>query len=255
MAQKKILVIDGMPSAAAMVKARLEASGYKVVTASDGQQGLTLAHAEKPDLILLDIVMPAGEGDSVFTRLKTSPKTRSVPVIFLTAKDGPEDVARAYKLGVQSYLKKPYKPERLLETVKKTLEPPEYPPQSRGSRKGILIIGKEPGMVETVKLREVGYEVTAVSSIKEGAGEAASQRPDVILVDGMLIKADHYDGFYQFKLEFALNRIPVILLATQGEAEEFQSRLDGFARYCLKPLHTFDLLGLIRMALQKNERL
>ena len=57
-----------------------------------------------------------------------SPKTRSVPVIFLTAKDRPEDVARAYKLGVQYYVKKPYKPEVLLETVKKALEP-SLPPQ------------------------------------------------------------------------------------------------------------------------------
>ena len=122
MVKKKILVIDDMPNIVTMVKARLEASGYEVITALDGQQGLTYANAEKPDLIILDIVMPAGGGYSVYTRLRMSPKTRSVPVIFFTAKDKPEDVDRAYKLGAEYFVKKPYKPEMLLGTVKKVLE-------------------------------------------------------------------------------------------------------------------------------------
>ena len=135
MAKKRILLIDDMPNAAVMLKARLEASGYEVMAAFDGRQGLTYASAKKPDLILLDIVMPTGGGYSVYTRLKRSPKTRSVPVIFLTAKDRPEDVSRAYKLGAQYYLKKPYKPEMLLDTVKKALEPAGRPLQPRGSTK------------------------------------------------------------------------------------------------------------------------
>ena len=67
MAQKKILVIDDMPHAATMIKARLEASGYQVIIASGGPEGLTSALAEKPDLVLLDIVMPAG-GATPFLR-------------------------------------------------------------------------------------------------------------------------------------------------------------------------------------------
>lgn len=252
MAPEKILVIDDMPSAAAMVKARLEASGYDVIVAQGGQQGLAAAQAEKPDLILLDIVMPAGGGYSVFTRLRMSPKTRSVPIIFLTAKDGPEDVARAYKLGARYYLKKPYKPERLLETVRRVLAPPDSPPEPGGLRKRILAIIREPERAELTALGEMGYEVTAVSSIREGSEEAAKVRPDVILVDGMLVKADQYDGFYQFKLEFALSDIPVIVLATPEEAEEFQRRIEDFGSCCLKPLNTVELLGHIRRALHKG---
>jgi DNA-binding response OmpR family regulator len=252
MAKKKILVIDDMPNVVTMVKARLEASGYEVITAYDGQQGLTYAYAEKPDLIILDIVMPAGGGYSVYARLKMSPKTRSVPVIFLTAKDRPEDMARAYKLGAQYYVKKPYKPEMLLETVKKVLEPSAHPVQPKGLRKRILIIWREPEFEDFLKLDEMGYEVSIVSSIKEGSDEAKKEKPDVILLDGLLVKANDYDGFYQLKLEFASTKIPMIISVAKGEQEEFQKKLGDFSSYCLKPFNTIDLLGHIRMALQKK---
>jgi DNA-binding response OmpR family regulator len=249
---KKILVIDDMPNVVTMVKARLEASGYEVIAALDGQQGLTYAYSEKPDLIILDIDMPAGGGYSVYTRLKMSPKTQSVPVIFLTAKDRPEDMARAYKLGAQYYVKKPYKPEMLLETVKKVLESSEPSKQPRGLQKRVLVIGREPEIAEFVKLVDMGYEVTIVSSIREGSDEAKKEKPDVVFLDGLLVKANNYEGFYQFKLEFALTKTPMIISVTQGELEEFQKRLEGFNSYCLKPFNYVDLLGHIRVALQKN---
>jgi two-component system alkaline phosphatase synthesis response regulator PhoP len=252
MAKKKILVIDDMPNVVTMVKARLEASGYEVIAALDGQQGLTYAYSEKPDLIILDIVMPAGGGYSVYTRLKMSPKTRSIPVIFLTAKDRPEDVARAYNLGAQYFVKKPYKPEMLLGTVKKVLESSEHSEQPRGSQKRILIIGKEAEIAEFVKLVEMGYEVSIVSSIKEGSEEVKKEKPDIIFLDGSLVKANNYDGFYQLKLEFTSSETPMIISVTKGDLEEFQKKLGGFSSYCLKPFSYIDLLGHIRVALQKN---
>ena len=252
MAKKKILVIDDMPNVVTMVKARLEASGYEVIAALDGQQGLNYAYSEKPDLIILDIVMPAGGGYSVYTRLKLSPKTRSVPVIFLTAKDRPEDVARAYNLGAQYFVKKPYKPEMLLGTVKKVLESSEQSQQPRGLQKRILVIGKEAEIAEFVKLVEMGYEVSIVSSIKEGSEEVKKEKPDIIFLDGSLVKADNYDGFYQLKLEFTSSETPMIISVTKGDLEEFQKKLGGFSSYCLKPFTYIDLLGHIRVALQKN---
>lgn len=252
MAQKKILVIDDEPNIVRIVQARLEASGYEVMAAFDGNQGLTHAYKEKPDLIILDIMMPAGGGYSVYKKLKMSSKTWSIPVIFLTAKDRPEDVAKAYSLGAQYYLKKPYKPEVLLETVKKALEPSAQPQEPRGLRKQILVIQKVPQIAEFVKLCVMGYEITMVSSIKEGSDEAKRERPDLILLDGTLVKANNYDGFYQLKLEFALSNIPIIISTTKEELEEFQKKLEGFNSFCLKPFNYTDLLGRIRVALQKN---
>jgi DNA-binding response OmpR family regulator len=252
MAKKRILVIDDMPNVVTMLKTRLETWGYEVITASDRRQGLTFANAEKPDLIILDIVMPSGGGYSVFSRLRMSPKTRSIPVIFLTAKDRPEDVARAYKLGAQYFVKKPYEPETLLETVRKVLEPSAPPPQPRKLKKRIMIVSEDAGCVEFEKIAETGYEVSIVPSIKEGAHQAKKAKPDVLLVDGALIQTNHFDGFYQLKLEFALDEIPVIISVMKNELAEFQKALGGFSRYCFKPINYIDLLGDIRMALQNG---
>ena len=252
MAKKKILVIDDEPNVVKMVQTRLEASGYEIIAAFDGRQGLTYAYKERPDLIILDVMMPAGGGYSVYKRLKMSSKTWSIPVIFLTAKDRPEDVAKAYKLGAQYYLKKPYDPKVLLETVKEALEPSVQPEEPGGLRKRILVIEKNPDIAHFVKLGEIGYEITIVSSIKEGSDEAKKERPDLILLDGMLVKANNYDGFYQLKLEFALSKIPIIISTTKVELEEFQKKLEGFNSYCLRPFDYTDLLGRIRVVLQKN---
>jgi DNA-binding response OmpR family regulator len=161
-------------------------------------------------------------------------------------------VARAYKLGAEYFVKKPYKPEMLLGTVKKVLESSEHAPQSRGLQKRILVIGKEPEMAEFVKLVEMGYEVTIVSSIREGSDEVKKEKPDVIFLDGTLVKANNYDGFYQLKLEFASSKTPMMISVTKEELEEFQKKIEGFSGYCLKPLNYIDLLGHIRVALQKN---
>lgn len=252
MAKKKILVIDDEQNTVRIVQARLEASGYEVIAAFDGRQGLIHAFKESPDLIILDVMMPAGGGYSVYKKLKISSKTRSIPVIFLTAKDRPEDVAKAYTLGAQYYLKKPYKPEVFLETVKKALEPSVQSQEPRGLRKRILVIEEEPEIAVFVKLGEMGYEITIVSSIKEASDVVKQERPDLILLDGVLAKANNYDGFYQLKLEFASSKIPIIISTIRVELEEFQKKLEGFNSYCLKPFNYTDLLGRIRVALQKN---
>jgi DNA-binding response OmpR family regulator len=251
-AKKKILVIDGMPRALAMIKARLEASGYEILVAPDGERGLALAAAEKPDLVILDVVMSAPEGYSPYSGLKMSPATRSVPVIFLTATDRPEDVSRAYLLGAQYCVKKPYRPEVLLDTVEKALNPPVFRFHSGGLPRRVLVMGMESEAADFMKLGEMGYRVTSSPTLREGSKEAQKERPDVILLDGMLVKSNDYDGFYQLQLEFASSHIPMILFAAKEELEEFRKRLEGFDRYCLKPFKETDLLGSIRMALQKD---
>jgi len=125
MTKKRILVVDDERDFVEMLKLRLEASGYEVIPAFDGIQGVSFASRKKPDLILLDVMMPAGSGYLVCERLKMSSSTRSIPIIFLTAKSQPEDEAKAYSVGAKYFLTKPYEPELLLETVEEALESSE----------------------------------------------------------------------------------------------------------------------------------
>ena len=122
MTKKRILVVDDERDFVEMIKFRLEANGYEVIAAFDGIQGVAFAKRKKPDLILLDVMMPAGGGYLTCERLHMHPLTRSIPIIFLTAKSQLDDVAKAYSVGGKYYLTKPYEPELLLETVKKALE-------------------------------------------------------------------------------------------------------------------------------------
>ena len=118
--KKKILVVDDELDVVKVLKIRLKANGYNVVLAYDSVQGYTLANKEKPDLIILDIMIPGGGGFVVAERLKRDAATHDIPIIFLTGISGGED--RAYKAGASGYVMKPYQPEKLLETIHDALE-------------------------------------------------------------------------------------------------------------------------------------
>jgi len=120
--KKKILIVDDERDIVKALTIRLQGAGYEVVTAFDGAQAIFVAHKERPDLIILDIRMPAGDGFGVAEKLKHSASTFSIPVIFLTG--GPErnSEEKAMTLGARFYIKKPYDPEELLDAIKRALE-------------------------------------------------------------------------------------------------------------------------------------
>ena len=120
MGKRKVLVVDDEQDVAQALKVRLKANGFNVVLASDSVQAFTMANKEKPDLIILDIMLPGGGGFVVAERLKQSQATHRIPVIFLTGVPGGEE--KAYQLGASGYVMKPYHPDELLETIHRALE-------------------------------------------------------------------------------------------------------------------------------------
>lgn len=120
MVKKKILVVDDEEDVAKALKVRLKANGYHVVLAFDSVEAFTMANKERPDLIILDIMIPGGGGFVVAERLKQSTATHHIPIIILTGISGGEE--RAYKVGASGYVMKPYHPEKLLETINNALD-------------------------------------------------------------------------------------------------------------------------------------
>jgi len=120
--KKKILIVDDERDIVKGLMIRLQGGGYDVTTAFDGAQGVFMAHKEKPDLIILDIRMPAGDGFSVAQRLKRSIHTFTIPVIFLTGSPDKNAEEKAMALGARFFIKKPYDPEELLDAIKRALE-------------------------------------------------------------------------------------------------------------------------------------
>ena len=115
---KKILVVDDELHLAEMMTSRLRANRYEVISALTGEEGLRKAMHEKPDLILLDVLMPDFDGYHVLCRLKEEPETRDIPVIMLTVKHWSEDIKRAIEKGAVDYIVKPFDPRSLLEKIK-----------------------------------------------------------------------------------------------------------------------------------------
>jgi len=121
---KSILVIDDEPSIGRVVQFKLQQEGFKVSVATDGLEGLAKVNEEKPDLILLDLMMPGMDGFEVCRRLRASPETVATPVIILTARGQEMDRIRGVELGVLDFFTKPFSPQKLLERVKEVFKSP-----------------------------------------------------------------------------------------------------------------------------------
>jgi DNA-binding response OmpR family regulator len=114
---KTVLVVDDEQDILDLVRFRLEHDGYRVITASDGEAGLSLARAERPDLCVLDVMMPKLSGLEVLAHLRDDPSTASMRVILLTARGQDADVDRGFELGAHDYVTKPFSPKELRRRV------------------------------------------------------------------------------------------------------------------------------------------
>ena len=117
---KKILVVDDEPQLLRMLKTRLAANGYDVVTAEDGTSGLERWQTEKPDLILLDIMMPQMDGYTFIQESKGRSDLNPVPIIIITAREGMEDLFQME--GINDYIVKPFNDADLLKKIRKHLK-------------------------------------------------------------------------------------------------------------------------------------
>lgn len=111
--KKWVLVVDDEPKILKFIEIKLRASGYEVILATDGQEALKLVKRAKPDIVVLDLLMPIMDGFEVLEKLRAFTK---LPVIVLTAKGGTFD--RAISLGASDYMAKPFNPDELIRRIK-----------------------------------------------------------------------------------------------------------------------------------------
>lgn len=119
---KKILVVDDEKNILQMISQSLTKARYNVTVSEDGKDALEKVNNDKPDLIILDIMMPYLDGFEVLQALKRKPETRNIPVIFLTAKNNDMDIFKGWQAGVNCYLIKPFNPTELIKYVKQNLK-------------------------------------------------------------------------------------------------------------------------------------
>jgi len=115
---KKILVVDDEPHIVKLVEMRLKASGYDVISSHDGRQCLDMVRSEKPDLIILDLMLPSLNGYEVCHALRSDPVHKNIPIVMLSAKGKFNDMKTGLEKGVDAYVAKPFKTETLLGILK-----------------------------------------------------------------------------------------------------------------------------------------
>jgi len=137
MAFQTILVVDDEPHIVEIVRDYLKQAGYRVVTANDGQMALTLARHERPDLIVLDLLLPEIDGLDVCRRLRQDPGLADVPIIMLTARVEETDRLIGLELGADDYVTKPFSPREVVARVRAVLRRA----RSHGPPPGIVHVG------------------------------------------------------------------------------------------------------------------
>ena len=120
-ASKRVLICDDDPVILRLLQVNLELEGYDVLLAHDGEHAIEVATGEKPDLVILDIMMPRLDGYQTCERLMASEQTKGIPVVFLSAKAQQADIERGKEFGVADYLTKPFDPNDLIDIVQRLI--------------------------------------------------------------------------------------------------------------------------------------
>ncbi len=120
--KKTIVAVDDEEPLLKILTTFLEGKGYRVLTATDGKKGLSLIKEEKPDLVILDVVMPRMDGFRVLDKLKKDDKTMTIPVIMLTTRSSGEDIDRGISHLAEEYVPKPFDLEELNRSIEQTLQ-------------------------------------------------------------------------------------------------------------------------------------
>ena len=209
-----VLAIDDDPNVIELLRENLGESGYHVVGATGGDDGLRKARKMKPLAITLDIMMPQKDGWEVLYELKADPVTRDIPIIILSIVD---QKARGFHLGAFEYLSKPFDFEAILATLKRI--------SKTGNR--ILVVDDDPTVVGLVRqlLEGQPFEIDAAADGREALTAIAAQKPDIILLDLLMSGMDGFGVIKGLRQNPAWRRIPVIVLTAKTLTADEKSLL------------------------------
>jgi DNA-binding response OmpR family regulator len=122
MAQQRVLIVDDEPHIVLSLEFVLQRAGYETASAGDGEEGLTLVRQMRPEVVLLDVMMPKRNGYEVCQTIKSDPELRDTPVIMLTAKGQEVEVLKGLDLGASAYVTKPFGNAEIIHAVRTVLE-------------------------------------------------------------------------------------------------------------------------------------
>jgi PAS domain S-box-containing protein len=211
-----VLVIDDDQSTYATLSSTLSERGFRVEWARSGDDGLEAARQQRPQVIVLNINMPAKQGWSVLALLKEDQETAGIPVVIVTSLDEPE---LGMALGATDYLVKPIHPAHLIRTVRRWLTP-------SNDNFTVLVVDDDDAMREIVErtLRGAGYQVATAANGNEGLRAVETRSPGLIVLDLMMPEMDGFEFLRRLKEDPRHCQLPVVV-ATAKELSESEQKV------------------------------
>lgn len=237
----------------------LREAGFKVEEAEDGLTAVTLAKVHKPDLIIMDYLMPMMDGIAAIQQIREDESLRSVPVLMLTTHSKIKDVKRMFDCPVDGYIAKPFEPQHVIARVQETLHKKAWSAEvsatANETRKRILIVDdyvvfrRKVGLI----LQEAGFQVEEADNGLMGVQEARKSKPDLILMDVMMPVMDGFDATRHIREEEALQDVPIIMLTTNVKIKDVPKALGyGVDSYIAKPMVMDQVVEKVRASLTPN---
>lgn len=219
-----VLVIDDDPSIHDLMKRYLGQEGFRMIAATNGEEGLRLAESQRPALITLDVMMPKMDGWAVLRKLKNDPGTADIPVVMLTIVD---DKNLGYALGVSEYLTKPIPRERLMRLLEK------YRTSPSASR--VLLVEDDADTRQMLRriLDNESWQVAEASDGRVALACLRVQPVDLILLDLMMPEMDGFEFLDAVRHNDLWRTIPVVIVTGKNLTTEDRARLNGAVRQVL----------------------
>lgn len=266
MAQRTIVLIEDEETLANLLRAKLQRAGYDVKTAGDGMTGLDLIRSLKPDLVLLDLLLPRLSGFGILEKLTEEHFLPDLPIMIISNSGQPVEIDRALKMGVKDYaVKVNFDPAEVLEKVNRFFEENPALPVSSGAPRApaaksagaILIIEDDLFLVDLLeqKFLQENYTAYRAIDVEQARESLTSQLPDVILLDIVLPGTDGFAFLKELKENPEWKRIPVIIISNLGQQEEMQRGLQlGAQDYIIKAHATpAEIVAKVRGIIQQSQ--
>ena len=268
----RVVLVEDEEVLLEVLESKLKKEGYEVFSAKDGVAGLDLVNAIRPDIILLDVVMPRMDGFEVLEHLQKDEELAKIPVIIISNSGQDVEIGRALALGVKDYLvKAEFDPQEVLDKIQNQLQEmgksPVAPVEEKEvSPSAVAAIQAEDFRVLLVeddsflrdllsqKMRKEKFQVIEAVDGEDGPKKTVSEKPHIVLLDLILPGADGFETLKRIRAEESVAQVPIIILSNLGQKDDIEKGMQlGATDYLVKAHNTpGEIIDKIRMILARS---
>lgn len=245
-----VLLVDDSDLIHRHTRPLLQAEGYVVVEAWDGEEALALCEKQRFDLILTDVEMPKLDGWQLCQRIKQDSKTQHIPVVICSSLGEASDLERGFDVGADEYLVKPVVPEELIGRLQALLAT-----KMLSQRERLLVVDDSAAIRHLVSdcLKRQGFQVTTAVDGQDGLEKALESKPELILTDYDMPRMTGFELVVALRRDERTRDIPLVMLtARDTKRDQAQMRAAGLNSYLVKPFGTDKCIALVERVLAEK---